>query len=640
MNKKARTGGREFTQRMFMATLTIVVIATLSVIAYMRITEIEEEKCWNFMKESAQAVNNEIEIRISDNVDILRLTSNQLIREGLLYDTEATRDRLRSMMKLTMFYRIDILYPDGTLLTPMGIREDSYSVPPYAKLAEIGTCMSQRVRDVIKDAPVLRYYIPIKEDGKTCAIMIGVIDCTTLYKTINTDAFDGNATCYLVDAADGAYIMGVKGQELGYVTALKSQKLRADYSDVDLPLEIRRMRTGAVAYEVYGESKDFFMYYTPVGMFDWELLMTVQEDIAFASLMEVKHVLAIVAACEAMLLALYFFWNLHSVKLVTKSKMRAEKELLISTTLLQSIRALSSHSDTNRAIDELLEIICHFFEGDRAYIFMFDYEKQTASNRYEYATEGVAKQIANLQNLPLRMIDLWMDRFRENGMFYVSNIEKIGKTNSEMFTLLKEQGVRNFVAVPLVEDEVILGFFGVDNPRKNCHDLSLMSSAAFFITDSLEKQKRSELLNKLSFEDSLTGLHNRNKYNQVLDKYGERIVKRTGTAFFDLNGLKKMNDTYGHEAGDELIRNAAKHIGAVFGDFAFRIGGDEFTVVMRDTDQYEFESKVKLVAQQMKEAGISIAAGMAWHDGDITLTMQLQEADHRMYEDKQKFYHR
>lgn len=635
-----KTKGKAFQKRMSMVSITIIVITIMSVVAYGRITQVEEQKCWSFMKESAQAVNREIDIRISDNVNILRLTSDQLVQEDLLEDLEATKNRLRSMTRITMFYRIDVLYSDGTLLTPMGIREDTSSVPPYAKLAEMGTCMSQRVRDIVKDAPVLRYYIPIKQDGTTKAIMIGVIDCTSLYKTINSEAFDGNARIYLVDSADGAIIMGQAGEELGNVNILRERKLRRDYEETDLPSEIRRLRTGAVAYEIDGETQDYFMYYTPVGLFDWELLMVVREDIAFAGLIEVKQILAIVAICEAMLLALYFFWNVHSIKLVTKSKMRAEKELLISTTLLQSIRALSSHSDTNHAIDELLEIICHFFEGDRAYLCLFDYDKEVTSEQYEYVADGVTSEKDSLQNVPLRMVDLWIRKFNENGMFYLSNIEKELKTGSETYEMLKRQKIKSLVAVPLVQEEVIIGFFGVDNPRKNYHDLSLMSSAAFFITDSLEKKEKSKLLNRLSFEDSLTGLYNRNKYNQILDKYGERIVRRTGTAFFDLNGLKKMNDTYGHEAGDELIRNTAHHIGAVFAGDAFRIGGDEFTIVMIGVDQSEFEAKVQLAAQQMRDDGISIATGMAWHDGDITLTMQLQEADHRMYEDKQRYYHR
>ena len=100
-----------------------------------------------------------------------------------------------------------------------------------------------------------------------------------------------------------------------------------------------------------------------------------------------------------------------------------------------------------------------------------------------------------------------------------------------------------------------------------------------------------------------------------------------------------MNDTYGHEAGDELIRSAAKHIWNMFEGNAFRIGGDEFTVVIIGVDQYEFEQRVKDTVQQMKDDNISIATGMSWHDGDITLTMQLQEADSRMYLDKQRYYH-
>ena len=630
--------GKIFHKRMSIVSLTIVIIVIMSMFASVKITQVEEKKCWNFMRDSAQAVNREIEIRISDNVNILRLTSDQLVQEKLLDDREAVMKRLRSMSQITMFYRIDIVYPDGTYLTPIGVREDTLTVPPYAKLTEIGTRMSQRVRDVIRDEPVLRYYIPIKEDGKTKAIMIGVIDCTTLYKTVKTNAFEGQADCYLVDSNDGSMIMAKAGQQLGNINVLYDRKLRAEYEDVDLPAEIRKLHTGAVAYEAEGQTQDYYMYYTPVGMFDWELLIVVREDIAFASLFEVKRILFYVALAEVLFLALYFYWNIHSIRVITKSKQRAEKELLISTTLLQSIRALSSHTNMNHSIAELLEIICRFFEGDRAYICTFDYDNGTISCQYEYATDCVIRSKEMLQDLPIGMVDMWIQKFTENGMFYLSGVEKVQKFNKDTYDLLKKQNIRSLVAVPLMEENEIVGFFGVDNPKKNYHDLSLMSSAAFFITDSMEKKARNELLNRLSFEDSLTGLNNRNKYNQILDKYGNRIVKRTGTAFFDLNGLKRMNDTHGHEAGDALIRNTARLIGDVFHEHAFRIGGDEFTVVMIGIDQHEFEQMVSDAGRRLTDAGISISTGVAWHDGDITLTEQLQEADARMYLDKERFY--
>lgn len=636
---KHKGRGKEFRKRMSMVSVTIVVIAIMSVFAYVRIMQVEEQKCWNFMRESAQAVNHEIEIRISDNVNILRLIADQLLQEEMLDNKDTVIARLRSTTKITMFDRIDIMYPDGTFMTPIGVRRNTANVPPFSKIAEIGICMSQRVRDIVKDEPVLRYYIPVKENGKTRAIMIGVIDCSTLYKTFKTTAFEGQADCYLVDSNDGNMIMGQAGQKLGNVNELKHRTLRSDYANVDLPTEIRKNCTGAVAYESEYDAKQYYyMYYTPVGMFDWELLVVVRENIAFASLVEIKRILMYVAIVEAFLLALYFYWNVHSIKVITKSKKRAEKELLISTTLLQSIRALTSHTNMKHSIHDLLEIICNYFEGDRAYICLLDYENDTVSCQYEHTKDGVIQAKELLQNRPMQMVDIWISRFKENGEFYLSNIDKVQKYNPETYQLLKKQDIRSLVAVPLMEGDTIMGFFGVDNPGKNYQDLSLMSSAAFFITDTLEKQARNELLNRLSFEDSLTGLNNRNKYNQILDKHGNQVVLKTGTVFFDLNGLKKMNDTYGHEAGDKLIKNAAKHIGSVFGEDAFRIGGDEFTVVMIDIEKDVFTAKVEEALQQMKEAGISTSAGMAWHDGDITLTAQLQEADQKMYEDKEHFY--
>ena len=74
------------------------------------------------------------------------------------------------------------------------------------------------------------------------------------------------------------------------------------------------------------------------------------------------------------------------------------------------------------------------------------------------------------------------------------------------------QQIESLIAVPLIENEVIIGFLGIDNPKFNYDDLSLLSSATFFILDSIERRESHSKLEKISFEDGLTGVYNRNKF--------------------------------------------------------------------------------------------------------------------------------
>ena len=80
--------------------------------------------------------------------------------------------------------------------------------------------------------------------------------------------------------------------------------------------------------------------------------------------------------------------------------------------------------------------------------------------------------------------------------------------------------------------------------------------------------------------DGLTSLYNRNKYIQLLAAHRHQILKNVGSIYLDLNRLKTVNDQKGHEAGDALICAAARTIGKIYPNQAYRIGGDEFVVLV------------------------------------------------------------
>ena len=157
-------------------------------------------------------------------------------------------------------------------------------------------------------------------------------------------------------------------------------------------------------------------------------------------------------------------------------------------------------------------------------------------------------------------------------------------------------------------------------------------------------------LERRAYRDTLTGLQNRTayyEYSQILDA---RIA--SGEADFsilmvDVNFLKRMNDTHGHEKGNEYLKNAADLIARVFGqDHLYRTGGDEFVVIFDREAQIDAERKIlefkDLVANLSTAPGlqpwqrVSAAVGIAKFDraGDPDTESVLKRADAAMYQDK------
>ena len=157
---------------------------------------------------------------------------------------------------------------------------------------------------------------------------------------------------------------------------------------------------------------------------------------------------------------------------------------------------------------------------------------------------------------------------------------------------------------------------------------------AFDITKQMELQA---ILEKKSFEDSLTGLFNRNKFNQLMNQAQDEFTQ-LGIAYFDINGLKAVNDQAGHSAGDALLRRVAFHLNKKFEHKSYRIGGDEFIVIDDSMDETSFKNAVFFVHDEMKRDGIAISIGFSWRSSNCSLKEQYDESDKLMYKNKAEFY--
>lgn len=164
-----------------------------------------------------------------------------------------------------------------------------------------------------------------------------------------------------------------------------------------------------------------------------------------------------------------------------------------------------------------------------------------------------------------------------------------------------------------------------------------------YLKQCIDDQKKqiaaqTALLERMSFEDALTGLFNRNKFNHILSNYKGENKTSLGVAYFDMNGLKGINDRLGHIAGDGAIRQAANHINKAFCGKAFRIGGDEFVVIDEEMDENTFQAAVSSVCKSIEQDGLSSSVGICWRGCNCNIQEQFDKADKLMYQDKSRFY--
>lgn len=297
--------------------------------------------------------------------------------------------------------------------------------------------------------------------------------------------------------------------------------------------------------------------------------------------------------------------------------------------------------DPESKLGKVLEYLCEELNADRAYIFE-DNNDGTFDNTYEYCAEGVTPEIDNLKGIPFDgVIDVWYEEYEKGGHVLIYDLEKYREVSENMYNVLKPQGIKTLVTGPLVLEGVKIGFFGVDNPPPEMmKEISeIIRLLMYFLSAMISQRDSRRRLVDYSYHDALTGVRNRRAIKEF-EKDELDTSRSYGFVMCDINGLKAVNDSGGHAAGDELIKKVASCLTEVFGyENVYRMGGDEFAVYAYEDSKEEFESRIEKVRAMVKEKGVYVAIGSSYADGgDKDYGARRTEADRKMYDEKRAFY--
>lgn len=241
----------------------------------------------------------------------------------------------------------------------------------------------------------------------------------------------------------------------------------------------------------------------------------------------------------------------------------------------------------------------------------------------------------------------WSDLIGGSNCLIAKNeqdMEWIRERNPQWHASLIKAEANSIVLFPLKARGELLGYIWATNFEVNnaIHIKETLELTTFFLASEIASYQMFDRLRILSSMDMLTGVYNRNEMNNRVDRLseGEGSGKPIGIVFADLNGLKHVNDTEGHLAGDLLLKNAAMLLQNVFlGNEIYRAGGDEFMILIEDAAPEVLEWQVERIK---KQAGaykdVSFSVGFCCEKDGKYVRKALKIADQRMYEDKEKYY--
>ena len=245
------------------------------------------------------------------------------------------------------------------------------------------------------------------------------------------------------------------------------------------------------------------------------------------------------------------------------------------------------------------------------------------------------------------VVEKWEDTIGGSNCLIVKNendMDYVRQKNPRWYASLSNAGVWSIALFPLKTGGELLGYMWATNfqAKDTDHIKETLELATFFVTSEIAADLLLKRLKVLSSIDMLTGVMNRNEMNNRIDRIvsGEDQLRNLGIAFADLNGLKRVNDDRGHISGDQLLKQAAGVLQATFPEGSiFRAGGDEFMVIVPDTDEETLQNKADIVRNSELGFGSAcFAVGTCFVESSKDILKALHISDERMYEDKERFY--
>ena len=185
-------------------------------------------------------------------------------------------------------------------------------------------------------------------------------------------------------------------------------------------------------------------------------------------------------------------------------------------------------------------------------------------------------------------------------------------------------------------------------PKVRAAIMALMAEVEKMRRELQQSQARIQYLEELADQDTLAPIFNRRAFVRELSRmmsFAERYNAPSSVIYLDVNGLKQINDTYGHGAGDVVLARVAHTLIASVreSDFVGRLGGDEFGVILANADHATATEKAALLAAEVQgqsvawkgnQLSVSVSYGVSSFTGGQDANATLDDADRAMYQRK------
>lgn len=457
---------------------------------------------------------------------------------------------------------------------------------------------------------------PIELNNVTYTAFAVSYDNSVVEKMIGGGVYNNKSDCYIVDS-DGTVLMSLEPEtqitddfdNIFDFIQEKTQSYNKGYLE-RMKKTVPTKGKGSISFKY--QKSEYYLVYQPVGIDDWSIVGIVEKNVVDSGMRMVQGttivLLCMMAICIMIGVVILMKQRANAqLQKEADERIKAEKKKEISEQLFLGI---SQIVDCFAICD--LENNRYEYEDKRGeYLYpkkgAYDQFIKELSDQYTILTDGENAKFTN-------MLSVWNVRQLIKGQKDSYCLEYCARDKSRFF-------IMNVIPVEWEGDTL---------------------TKIMLVTQDMGQQHE---LENLANTDALTGLFNKRYFEKMMEIRDEK-KKPYALFYMDLDLFKPVNDTYGHEMGDKVLKEVAKRLLKCIrsNDYAFRIGGDEFMLILNgNLDAQLCEKRIerikKLIGEPYEFDGhtikIGISCGSAVYPDDADCAADIQKiADKRMYEDK------
>lgn len=608
--------------------LTIALLCSVIITMVSYVYTFSEQRALEQLHIDTKQIKTDINHQmISDRENLITMAN---FASKLYSDGESFDIMLQSFEEIGLISDIGILMSDNTLVTKKGSIESVEGIS-FEEEVKKGEYISGREKDVTKpERELIRSAVPIEVNGKTVAMLYGTIELTDFAERYIEDVRTANADLFVIEGESGNYLIDTKRSELGNVTALASRKYNDDFTYRRMITELSMGISGYSSFMSQRDSEYVYVHYSPIGIGDWQIMLSKSENIVFADARRTGFILMIMFFAAVIIMFIYLVLTVGTIK-------RKSKAGIFASELRKRLLEQSRHSD---AIGDTLERITKFANA-RSTFFVNSHgdafsniepsqaDKMLSDDDYEYFIRKLSNYISGQKT--------------EQGAFVQAVKLKLNsKLREEMYDLYEFfalHEIRTVRFVGIIDSYGIMSILGTVNAKNSLVE-NLFKDVAVCFSMAVHNKKHLAKTEKMALTDSLTGIENRMAYKEALKHLSEKSKEMFACIYIDVNELHYFNNKYGHSAGDQMLIYISEILVKEFSQDShiYRMGGDEFLIFAENVAPDVITQRIKDSKQQIEEMKYHISVGVKYAEENIGIEELVIEAEKEMYADKALYY--